>query len=182
MTTIYEGAAADGMNERGLVANLLYLPESKYPARGPQRQAPDAAQFRLGAIRARHLCDDGRSGGGPAQGRVPHGSHRRANRRAGHGASVHFRRFRRFSHLRISRRQARHSSRAAVSGDDQLAPVPGSVGHREILGDHRRRDNAAGHQSRHGPLRARASYTSRRPRNPPILASPLQLSSASCAT
>lgn len=32
VTTIYEGAAADGMNEKGLVANLLYLPESKYPA------------------------------------------------------------------------------------------------------------------------------------------------------
>lgn len=30
-TTIYEGAAADGMNEKGLVANLLYLPQSEYP-------------------------------------------------------------------------------------------------------------------------------------------------------
>jgi penicillin V acylase-like amidase (Ntn superfamily) len=32
VTTIYEGATADGMNEKGLVANLLYLPESRYPA------------------------------------------------------------------------------------------------------------------------------------------------------
>ena len=32
VTTIYEGAAADGMNEKGVVANLLYLAESKYPA------------------------------------------------------------------------------------------------------------------------------------------------------
>ncbi len=32
VTTIYEGAAADGMNEKGVVANLLYLSESKYPA------------------------------------------------------------------------------------------------------------------------------------------------------
>lgn len=31
VTTIYEGASADGMNERGLVANMLYLAESKYP-------------------------------------------------------------------------------------------------------------------------------------------------------
>lgn len=31
VTTIYEGAAADGMNEPGLVANLLYLAESTYP-------------------------------------------------------------------------------------------------------------------------------------------------------
>lgn len=32
VVTIYEGATADGMNEKGLVANLLYLAESKYPA------------------------------------------------------------------------------------------------------------------------------------------------------
>jgi penicillin V acylase-like amidase (Ntn superfamily) len=31
VTTIYEGAAADGMNEQGLVANMLYLAEAKYP-------------------------------------------------------------------------------------------------------------------------------------------------------
>lgn len=31
VTTLYDGATADGMNEKGLVANLLYLPESKYP-------------------------------------------------------------------------------------------------------------------------------------------------------
>jgi len=32
VVTIYEGAAADGMNEKGVVANLLYLAEAKYPA------------------------------------------------------------------------------------------------------------------------------------------------------
>ncbi|QDT73597.1 Penicillin acylase precursor [Lacipirellula limnantheis] len=30
VVTIYEGATADGMNEKGLVANLLYLAEAKY--------------------------------------------------------------------------------------------------------------------------------------------------------
>ena len=39
-TTIYEGAVADGMNEKGLVANLLYLPESKYPADSPDDKRP----------------------------------------------------------------------------------------------------------------------------------------------
>lgn len=39
VTTIYEGAAADGMNERGLVANLLYLAESQYePARADDKR------------------------------------------------------------------------------------------------------------------------------------------------
>ena len=31
VTSIYEGGTADGMNEKGLVANLLYLVESEYP-------------------------------------------------------------------------------------------------------------------------------------------------------
>lgn len=40
VTTIYEGASADGMNEKGLVANLLYLPESKYPPESPDDKRP----------------------------------------------------------------------------------------------------------------------------------------------
>ena len=32
VASVYEGGTADGMNERGLVANLLYLAESEYPA------------------------------------------------------------------------------------------------------------------------------------------------------
>lgn len=37
--TIYEGATADGMNEKGLVANMLYLAESRYPeARAADRR------------------------------------------------------------------------------------------------------------------------------------------------
>ena len=32
ITSIYEGCTADGMNEKGLVANMLYLAESEYPA------------------------------------------------------------------------------------------------------------------------------------------------------
>lgn len=40
VTTIYEGAAADGMNEKGLVANLLYLPESEYPPATAEDRRP----------------------------------------------------------------------------------------------------------------------------------------------
>ena len=40
VTTIYEGAAADGMNEAGLVANLLYLAESQYPPAAPGDMRP----------------------------------------------------------------------------------------------------------------------------------------------
>lgn len=37
VVSIYEGGTADGMNEKGLVANLLYLAESKYPDTGDKR-------------------------------------------------------------------------------------------------------------------------------------------------
>ena len=35
VATVYEAATADGMNEKGLVANLLYLSESEYPKPAP---------------------------------------------------------------------------------------------------------------------------------------------------
>ena len=50
VTTIYEGAAADGMNEKGLVANLLYLAESEVRAGTGGRQAAHAAEFGMGAV------------------------------------------------------------------------------------------------------------------------------------
>ncbi|VTR93502.1 choloylglycine hydrolase : Choloylglycine hydrolase OS=Pirellula staleyi (strain ATCC 27377 / DSM 6068 / ICPB 4128) GN=Psta_3338 PE=4 SV=1: CBAH [Gemmata massiliana] len=36
-TSVYEAGAADGMNEKGLVANLLYLAESEYPPADDKR-------------------------------------------------------------------------------------------------------------------------------------------------
>lgn len=40
VTTLYEAVSADGMNEKGLVVNLLYLPESKYPEAVPGDARP----------------------------------------------------------------------------------------------------------------------------------------------
>lgn len=39
IASIYEGGAADGMNEKGFVANLLYLAESEYSPAGDTRPA-----------------------------------------------------------------------------------------------------------------------------------------------
>ncbi|TVP99977.1 MAG: linear amide C-N hydrolase [Planctomycetaceae bacterium] len=39
VASVYEGGTADGMNERGLVANLLYLAESEYPQGNDGRPA-----------------------------------------------------------------------------------------------------------------------------------------------
>ena len=37
VTSAFEIASTDGMNEKGLVANLLWLPETKYPMRTPSK-------------------------------------------------------------------------------------------------------------------------------------------------
>ena len=37
VASVYEGGTADGMNEKGLVANLLYLAESEYPTADDKR-------------------------------------------------------------------------------------------------------------------------------------------------
>lgn len=37
VASVYEGGTADGMNEKGLVANLLYLAESEYPSADDDR-------------------------------------------------------------------------------------------------------------------------------------------------
>lgn len=39
VVSVYEGGTADGMNEKGLVANMLYLAESKYTPEGDTRPA-----------------------------------------------------------------------------------------------------------------------------------------------
>ncbi len=121
LVTIYEGATADGMNEKGLVANMLYLAETKYPAGEARGQAAHAADFGMGPIRARHLRHHGGGGRRTAEGGVPHGSDHRAHRRTRNGSPVHIRRVGRLGDLRVHRRQAHHPSRQAVSGDDQLA-------------------------------------------------------------
>jgi penicillin V acylase-like amidase (Ntn superfamily) len=40
--SVYEGGTADGMNEKGFVANLLYLAESEYPAAADDKRPPMA--------------------------------------------------------------------------------------------------------------------------------------------
>jgi penicillin V acylase-like amidase (Ntn superfamily) len=45
IASIYNGGTADGMNERGLVANMLYLAESEYPPASDPRPAVSIAAW-----------------------------------------------------------------------------------------------------------------------------------------
>lgn len=51
-TSVYEGATADGMNEKGLVANILYLAESEYPPADDKRPGVCISAW------AQHLLDN----------------------------------------------------------------------------------------------------------------------------
>lgn len=50
VTSAFEIASTDGMNEKGLVANLLWLPETEYPAR--DKNKPGLAHYGMGTIYA----------------------------------------------------------------------------------------------------------------------------------
>ena len=50
VTSAFEIASTDGMNEKGLVANLLWLPETEYPVRDQSK--PGLAITGMGAIYA----------------------------------------------------------------------------------------------------------------------------------
>jgi choloylglycine hydrolase len=82
VTTITSCAAADGMNEKGLVANLLYFAGSQIPCRERADKRPTLS-IADGAVRARHLRHHHRGGRG-LRGGVPHGADPCAQRRARH--------------------------------------------------------------------------------------------------
>jgi hypothetical protein len=42
VTTVYGSGTADGLNERGLWAHMLYLPSTNFGARDPAKPAPHA--------------------------------------------------------------------------------------------------------------------------------------------
>ena len=129
VTAAFDIASADGMNERGLVANLLYLDESQYVEPGPgDKRRPLAitawVQYVLDNYASvAEAVDDLRkepfyvstmmtADGHPGQ------RHLSLSDAAGD---------RRYS---VSRRQARDPSRPAIPGDDQLAglrPAPRSM-------------------------------------------------------
>lgn len=62
VSTVWECVVADGMNEAGLTARMLYLAETQYEKR--DHCPPRGFHLHLGAVLPRQLCDGGRSGRG----------------------------------------------------------------------------------------------------------------------
>ena len=152
VTSVYEAGTADGMNEEGLVANLLYLAETEYPPANDPRPAvivaawtqyaldnfatvnEAVAEFKKGAFRV-----------------VPTDA---PERREGDGPPRGLRRLGRLGDFRVSQKEARHPPRPRVPGDDQLAGVRPATGAERLLEADRRHGDAAGDEPRRRPLRA----------------------------
>ena len=71
VTTIYEGAAADGMNEKGPGRQHALSRRVRVSGRRGRRQAAHAADLGVGAVCAGQLRHHRRGGRGSAQGGVP---------------------------------------------------------------------------------------------------------------
>ena len=114
----YEVGSADGLNEKGLVANLLYLAN---PTMARAYRAVPCCRSQPGCNMRWTITRQWprRSTGSPPS--LSNFGANAAERRRRIVASFHLRQHRRLGDLRISRRQARHSSRAAIYGDDQFA-------------------------------------------------------------
>ena len=149
----YDVGSADGMNEMGLVANLLYLAESDYgtpPAGAPLLSISLWAQYVLDNFATVNEAVEALQSE-PFKIVAP-------DLPNGKPSSLHLSisdAERRFRHLRVSRRQARHPSRQAISGDDELAAICRPARPQCLLAEHRRPDLPARHQPGFRPLRPR---------------------------
>ena len=152
----YDISTTDGMNEAGLVANVLWLAESSYPeydGKTPGLTLAAWAQYVLDNFASvREAVDTLASEPFTVvTDNVP------GEQRPGHLASVLVGRQRRQRHHRIYRRQAGHPPQPRLPGDDQLADLRQAAGAERILEADRRHRDAARHEPGIGPLRARIS-------------------------
>ena len=124
VTTIYEGAVADGMNEAGLVANMLYLAEVRVSAR---RSEGDTRPTLPISAWAQYVLDNfattAEAVEALAPGGVPRRPDRRSHGRGGDRAPVDLRCLGRLRDLRIPRRQAGDPPWPRVPDHDQLADL-----------------------------------------------------------
>ena len=181
IATGYDISTTDGMNEQGLVANVLWLVESKYPQ--PASTKPMLAI----SIWAQYVLDNFATVAEAVDvlqkepftvvtANVP-GEDRLATLHP-----LYVRRHRRQRHHRIHRRQAGHPPRPQVSGHDQLAHLRQTARPRRVLEKHRRNGHAARHESRRRPAsRAPPSTSTQSPKTRPRT-SPWPASSASSGT
>lgn len=138
---VYNIGTADGINEKGLIANLLWLAEADYGKRDVKLPGLSPA------LRAQYSLDKfatvAESDGGDAAGKFQIVTAAMPGYRESHRASVARRCNRRFRcHRDRRRRQGAHLSRPLLHGDDQLAAVSRTA----------RQPEAISRLRRHAPL------------------------------
>jgi penicillin V acylase-like amidase (Ntn superfamily) len=142
--SVYEGATADGMNEKGLVANILYLAESEYPPLDDPRPAVTVCawtQYVLDrfATVAEAVTELRKETFRVVAITTPNGRpgtvHLAISDPSGDSAIFEY-----------VGGEARHPSRPPISGDDQLPALRSAARPRPLLAGNRRHGDAARHE------------------------------------
>ena len=149
----YDIGTADGLNEAGLAANLLYLVEAGYPQDDGKRPTLCISTW------PQYVLDNFASVAETVEALAPDPFVLLAPDLPNGKAST--------LHLAVSDASGdsaifeyvggslRDPPRPRVPGDDQLAGLRRAAGDQPLLGDHRRHRDAAGHQPRRRQVRAR---------------------------
>lgn len=150
IATGYDIGTCDGMNEKGLVAGLLFLPESVYDRPGDTRPVMGISiwtQYVLGQLRHR-----ARSRGRTEEGDFPHRRSPNAQRLGFHPSSGYYGRNGEYRYPGISGRETKHPRGQGIPGDDQLAQIRVPIGRQRLLEGSRRIADAARNQPLQRPL------------------------------
>ena len=172
VSSFYDIATVDGMNDAGLVANALYLVESDYG----DAKASGKPLMSVGAWTA--VCPrQFRHGRGRSDGlecrALRHCRPRSAGWKESGWTPRPLRRFRRQCDLRVYRRQAGHSSRPQIHRDDQFAVLRPAACDRNLLARGERPEFPSRHHRLRRPVCADELEFSTRPRSKAIRRSPL---------
>ena len=138
IVTGYDIGTCDGMNEKGLVVNMLALVESDYG------KPAESAKIICMSTWAQYILDNHATVAEAVADFKKENFHVQTvilpDRQAREHAPVHRRPYRRLGGLRVRQGQARHPPRKAIQGDDQLAHLRQAVGHHGVLEAGRRAD------------------------------------------
>ena len=153
VTSAYDICSTDGMNEAGLVANLLWLAESAYPEWDGSTPGLSIAAWVQYILDTCATVDEAVAE--MESGRFEVVSGMMPDRfENGYPAPLRIGCRGRQCHIRICGRGSVRSSQSGIQGDDQLAAVRPAAGSGRLLAEHRRTDLPARNEQGGRPLRA----------------------------
>ena len=150
ITAGYDIGTSDGMNEKGLVANILYLTESSYDRPNDTRPVMGISIWTQYVLDNFATVDEAVKE--LRKELFPHRRSRHAKRIEIHTSSGNFGYKRQQCNLRIHQRQSCYSRRTPMSGNDQLSDLRTANHPQQLLETNRRLSHVTGNQPGSRPL------------------------------